>query len=265
MAFEVASVKQSPQAAPYSRDPQESNVSLNPQGGNEPTSGLLTARNWPLFAYIAFAYKLTPDQIHEVQVQLPKWATTQTFDIDGRAQGNPTRDQVRLMLQSLLMDRFHMKVHTEMRESPRYALLVDKPGKLGAGLKVHSDAAHCPTAASPPASASTRPCPRFTTPQSVDGQTHLIGYGVTMQQLANAVYSHDQIDRPIVDQTQLSGTFDFTLDWVPESAAGPSTNPSPDAPTLRQALRDELGLKLEQTTIALDTLVIDQIEQPTPN
>ena len=64
--------------------------------------------------------------------QLPKWAITDRFDIQGRAQGNPTKDQMRLMMQSLLADRFRLAVHYETRQVPVFALIVDQPGKTRA-------------------------------------------------------------------------------------------------------------------------------------
>lgn len=266
MSFDVASVKQSVEA-PFTHPLQESNVSLNPQGDSAPIGGTFMARGWRLFEYIAFAYKLTPDQTYEVQRQLPKWASTHDFDIDARAQGNSTRDQMRLMMQSLLADRFKMVVHMETRQSARYALVLDKAGKTGPQLKPHSDGTPCPSAASSATNSPARPCPKFTTTRSTDREVHVIGYNVTMQQVASYIYAMPGPHVPIVDKTQLAGAFDFNLDYTPESFAGAPLNAdsTSDGPTLREALQDELGLKVEQTTIPVDALVIDHIEEPTPN
>lgn len=266
MAFDATSVKQSVEA-PFTHPLQESNVSLNPQGDNASVGDTFMARGWRLFEYIRFAYKLTPDQTHEVQRQLPNWASTHDFDIDARAQGNSTRDQMRLMMQSLLADRFKMVIHMETRQSARYALVLDKPGKTGPQLKPHSDGTPCPSAASSAANSLARPCPQFTTTRSTDREVHLIGYNVTMQQVASYLYAMPGPHVPILDRTQLAGAFDFKLDYTPESFAGAPLNAdsTSDGPTPREALQDELGLKLEQTAIPVDTLVIDHIEEPTPN
>jgi hypothetical protein len=84
----------------------------------------------PLWIYIAFACKLPPndEQTRAMLAHLPKWFGG-FFEIDARAKGNPSKDQMRLMMQSLLADRFKLAVHFETKEEPVYALTLVKPGK----------------------------------------------------------------------------------------------------------------------------------------
>ena len=75
-----------------------------------------------LFWYIRFAYKLTPTQFSEIVDQLPKWALTNRYDIEARASGNPTKDQYRLMMQSLLAGRLKLAFHYQTKRMPVLAL-----------------------------------------------------------------------------------------------------------------------------------------------
>ena len=73
------------------------------------------------------------------------------------------------------------------------------------------------------------------------------------------------LDRPVVDQTGLGGTFDFSLEWTPEPSPGADVQADVSGPTLSEALNEQLGLKLEPRTGPVDVLVIDHIEEPSPN
>ncbi len=111
----------------------------------QPTGGLFTG-NLPLVTYIAFAYKLSLD--HEqgklLLDSLPKWAATQMFAVRARASsGNPTKDQYRLMMQSLLANRFKLVSHLEQRNVPVFALVLVNPGTLGPNLRHHSNGPPC--------------------------------------------------------------------------------------------------------------------------
>ena len=112
MSFDVASIHQS---RPGTFTPP--NFPLGPDDAYAPTGGILTA-DFPLEIYIEFAYKLwlTPDQRRSFIAQLPKWAASDTdsYTIHARAAAsNPTKDQMRLMMQALLADRFRLAVHFE--------------------------------------------------------------------------------------------------------------------------------------------------------
>ena len=75
--------------------------------------------------------------------RLPKWVDTDLIEIDAKAAGNPTKDQMRLMMQSLLAERFHLAVHYETQEMPVYALTLIKPGTWGPKLIRHADGPPC--------------------------------------------------------------------------------------------------------------------------
>src|SRR5580704_5521232 len=125
MTFDVASIKRD-----KSSDGRRTNFSLGPGDDYSPSGGLFTATNMPVSAYIFFAYKVTINQLNLLLPQLPKWVTSDGYDIQARAVGNPTKDQMRLMMQSLLADRFKLTIHYEIRQMPVFGLILVKPGKL---------------------------------------------------------------------------------------------------------------------------------------
>jgi len=75
------------------------------------------------------------------------------------------------------------------------------------------------------------------------------------------------LSRPVLDQTGLSGTLDFVIEWTPEFNGPPPPNfqPDPSGPTFLEALKEQLGLKLQPQTGPVDVLVIDHVEEPSPN
>jgi hypothetical protein len=102
MAFDTATVRQNTTAPPKARS---STFPLGPGDVYISRGGFFGARNFPLYLYIFFAYKVTDNQEQFLDDQLPKWALTDRFDIEARKEGNPTKDQMRLMVRSLLADR----------------------------------------------------------------------------------------------------------------------------------------------------------------
>ncbi len=138
LQFEVASVRQSgPDAPTRGKEAQM------PFDGPPPEGNLFSA-NVPLIGYIVFAYKVVDaSQWRPLMAQLPEWAQTTQFDIEARAERTPTRDQLRLMMQSLLEDRFKLAIHTEVKQGPVYALVLDNAGKPGPQLQPHPGSAVC--------------------------------------------------------------------------------------------------------------------------
>ena len=280
MAFDVASVKPN-----KSGGSEYSNVPLPPGDVSPPNGGLFSATHNQVLAYITFAYNLTIDQLLHLQPQLPKLAITDRFDIEARAQGNPTRDQMRLMMQSLLADRFKLAVHTEIKQGPVYALVLSKAGKTGPQLQAHSDNGPCSTApqvpgrslATPSAPSSTSglqlpptlPCGGIIgLPASAPGRGRLVGRRVTIGLIA--IYLTNpitRVDRPVLDRTGLSGNFDFSIEFTPEFNGPPPPNFQPDStgPTFLEALQEQLGLKLEPQTGPVSVFVVDHLEEPSPN
>jgi uncharacterized protein (TIGR03435 family) len=280
MEFDVGSVKQD--TAAVSRSTVNSNIPLGPQDMFSPTGGLLSATNFPLFQYMIFAYKLTPNQVQDLQPQLPKWANNDRYDIQARASGNPTKDQFRLMMQALLTDRFKLKIHYETRQLPVMALVLDKPGKLGRQFQAHANDSPCSTAVPAPGSAPgpsptiaggfPEPCGYFTEVQpSAPGRLRIGGRNIPMVMFVTSL-SFPQltgVDRPVLDKTGLTGTFDFVMEFTPQFNGplppGANFQPDPTGPTFLEALKEQLGLKLESQTGPVDVIVVDHVEQPSEN
>jgi uncharacterized protein (TIGR03435 family) len=276
ITFDVASIKQD--TAVPSNDTVHSNIPLSSQGFFSPTGGLLQATNFPLIRYIIFAYKLTPEQVHSVRSQLPKWASTARYDIEARASGNPTKDEFRIMMQALLADRFKLRVHLETRSLPIFALVLEKRGKLGPQLKAHPLGAACSTAPPPGPNSIAKVeggfpevCGEelgFALPNS-PGQVWMGARDLAMETIAASMNDGDDpftgIDRPVVDQTGLTGTFDFHIEFVPQSNPNSKLEPDPSGPTFVEALKDQLGLKLRAQTGPVLLMLIDHVEQPSPN
>jgi uncharacterized protein (TIGR03435 family) len=276
MVFDSASVKQNTTAPPNA---VYFNFPIGPGDVYTPTGGTFRANNLPLVNYILFAYKIAPNQEEFITSQLPKWGVTDRFDIQAKAQGNPTKDQMRLMMQALLADRFRLAAHHEIRQVPVFALLVDQPGRLGPLLQKHPEGAPCPTTSAVPSPPPTAP------PQAVDnrfpascgGELPMVpsapgrvrggARNVSMELIAGSLADGGGVDRPIVDRTGLSGKYDFAIEYSPEgpSSVGANFRPDPTGPTFEQALKEQLGLKLESQTGPMDMLVIDFIGEPSPN
>jgi uncharacterized protein (TIGR03435 family) len=279
MAFEVASVKLS------TAKQVRINVPLDAGDRYTPTGGLFRA-DVPLWSYIQFAYKLwwPAEDLRKEIDRLPKWVTSDLYSIEARAAGNPTKDQYRLMVRSLLAERFQLAAHFETRELPVLAVVLATAGKLGPKLIAHADGRTCgdPTPSPGPAPAglvrgeqSAGPenfpplCDSLVVIRRPNGAT-VAGYrNATMDLVAGSLSGIVGLGRPLINRTGLSGRFDFTLDWAAESGALPpdsaGTASDPIGPTAAQALRDQLGLKLESGRAPVQILVIDRVDRPTEN
>jgi uncharacterized protein (TIGR03435 family) len=132
MEFDVASVRQN-----KTGEKPSLNVSPTSFDSFSPTGGIYSAKNIGLMSFIMFAYKLSMSQIVALESQLPSWAMTDQFDIEARAAGDPTKDQYRLMMQSLLADRFKLVAHYETQQVPKFGIVLAKPGVLGPKLRMH--------------------------------------------------------------------------------------------------------------------------------
>ena len=285
MAFDVVSVKQNKSGSPPSGDKPYTNFVLGPGDAYVPNGGLFSAINQPLLIYVAFAYKITNNELPFLMSQMPKWtALAVRFDIQARAAGNPTKDQMRLMMQSLLADRFKLAMHTETRELPVFGLVPLKAGKTGPQLHRHPDDSSCSAARPPIPAASSAPAPPATIAGGFPatcggfvnlrpcppGRSCLGARNVTVGLIATTFSGPGfaNLDRPVLDQTGLTGKFDFTIEFTPElppQAPGSAFQPDPTGPTFLEALRDQLGLKLVPQTGPVDVIVVDHVEQPSEN
>ena len=261
MAFEVASVRED-------------------KGPFKPPSFALSADEWfrdpkgrfhadfELPVYIEFAYKiwLAPEEQRTLLEGLPEWVKTDRFAIEAVAPQNATKDQYRLMMQALLADRFGLKLHFEQKELPVLAMVLVKPPKPGPRLIPHAQGQACDEKPKPETFPSE--CYSFAAMPGKDG-TWLSGSRATSMDLignfiGSLAGSSGEIGRPVVNQTGLTGLWDYTLE-----AAAPSQTPS-DAqlstgPTMLEAVQDQLGIKLKPARAIVAVPVIDRVERPNDN
>lgn len=272
MAFDVRSVK-----LDTSGKPTRPNLALD-NSDDYPGNTTLFSADFPLTAYIGFAYKLPPTERQALESQLPKWATTERFAIEARAAAPSTKNQMRLMMQSLLAGRFKLAIHFETQKKPVYALILVKIGKPGPQLRPYADDPPCsPT----PHSGQVAPGLVLTVgnfpPMCYMGLrgyangANLITWGstmVSMKQIAEDMETAPtaNIARPVVDHTGLSGNFDFVMNFGQPTPVPPGgAEPEDSGPTFLEALKDQLGLKLDSTTAAVENPVVDHIEGPSAN
>ena len=197
---------------------------------------------------VAFAYGVHPRQI----VKGTGWLETDKFDITGQPdlEGVPNQVQLRRMVQKLLADRLKLTFHREKQELSVYALVVGPKG---------------PTLTKSSMDPNGLPSLLFR------GLGSLPAANATTADLASAMQTA-VLDRPVVDQTGISGRYDFTLTWTPDetqfASMGIKVPPPPadaTAPTLFTAIQEQLGLKFESTKAPVDVIVIDSIQHPSPN
>jgi uncharacterized protein (TIGR03435 family) len=253
--FEVASVKRNASGALA----QSSRIG----------SGSVTASNMRLRALIVAAYGVRPERI----IGLPSWADQERFDISSRAPEGTPDGQLRPMLQRLLEDRFRLVVRTEMREQPVYGLVLARAnGALGPNLIPSSecDATPVGAAAAPKtigvgSPASVRSCTVFTGGNGRDA--YIIGGARPIAALVEALQGPGLaglIERPVIDRTGLTGTYDFDLRFAATSLTTASTEIA-NVPSVFTALDEQLGLKLEPARGPVKVLVVDSVEMPTAN
>ncbi|HVV01070.1 MAG TPA: TIGR03435 family protein [Verrucomicrobiae bacterium] len=227
--------------------------------------GRLSA-NAPLWVYITTAWHLmlSREQIDAMNAPLPKWTSTDKFEINAVAEGTPSEDQMRLMLQSLLAARFRLKVHFETVQAPVLALMADKRDGTGPKLRPHSEGLPCDVHSEvfPPV------CEQFTATGRPNRVILVAARNVTIGQIAAFMTSLGRMDRPVVDQTGFHGRFDFSLEFTPTpkgSSLPQDASVESQGTTFQEAVEEQLGLKLRATTAALNTLVVDHVEKPSAN
>ena len=171
--------------------------------------------------------------------------------------------QVDLMMQSLLEDRFGLKAHTETKDLPVFFLIIVKSGvKFHASVPVPSSTPGAPP--EPHTSMNVR-----WSSKSID----LAATNQTIDTLISWLARQQELEgQPLLDKTGLSGTFDYSVQWAPESMSAHSkaSDPAvpaddPSGPSLFTALQDQLGLKLESQKAPVEILVIDHVEPPSAN
>jgi len=176
-------------------------------------------------------------------------------------------------VQSLLAERFELATHFETHEGPVLALTLVQAGKLGAKLIPHSDGPPCDKPGASPGQGLVGfppSCGSFAMLRKSGGALMVAGYrDATVDMLAASLAGIAGQGRPLVDKTGLSGRFDFTLEWAPESN-GPPSDPGaaasdPAGPTTAQALRDQLGLQVKSMKGPIQILIVDRVARPSEN
>jgi uncharacterized protein (TIGR03435 family) len=224
--FEVASIKAAAPPSPNDRSPER-----NPER--------VTYRYASVKNLLMTAYGL---RLH--QVFGPPWIDSERYDIVAKVPAGATKEQVTVMLQNLLADRFKLSVHRETKQLPLYELVV---GNNGSNMR-DSD----PNA---PAGHSTRFVGRNNVFKSSKASM------AEVIQVMNAF-----LDRPVVDKTGLAGTYDVKLTYTPDTPGNRRTEPDPNDISIYTAIQEQLGLRLEAKTGPVDVLVVDQGNKtPTEN
>jgi uncharacterized protein (TIGR03435 family) len=194
----------------------------------------------------------------------PAWLDADQFDIDARAAGLGAENSnaavgaasqedlqainvVRLMVRSLLADRFHVAVHEETRQLPSYSLMLVKAGVLGPQL--HQTSVSCTRQ-------STDGCGGF----QMLGPGKRRGHVVTMKMVAGMISGELAAEsagdsRPVIDATNITGNVDVEFSWTPE----------PTGPSLFTAIQEQLGLKLVGSRAPVQVLIVDRADHPTEN
>ncbi|HVV45334.1 MAG TPA: TIGR03435 family protein [Bryobacteraceae bacterium] len=236
--FEAASVKMRAADAPI--------VMI----GGAPEGSRLALEAMSLAELVSWAYDMKVTQV----VGGPSWARqarerstldsgVRRFDIMAKAEDGmmPSVGDFRGMMRALLAERFALMVHREPRETAVYVLTVDKKG-----VKF--------SASAPDAKGILR----------MRGGGRIIGSGATMAQLAGWFSNANGVDRPVVDETGLSGRYDFALEWGNPENAGAAIF-STAGPSIFTAMPEQLGLRLEPKRVVLEYVVIDRAALPGGN
>jgi len=230
LEFEVASIRAHPDA-PHS-------IGISTAGNRLTVEASFTA------AIILYAYNLKNYQL-DVPKSLPEAFGTM-YDIAATAEGGatPTQDEFRRMLQSLLADRFKLRFHREMREMPVYELVAAKNGP-----KLNESG--------PNAESMGR--------MTVNGRNYQASIPkASMDDVVRAI-GNSFLDRPVLDKTGLTGTYDLKLTYTPDIPSNRKGDPDPNDISIFTAVQEQLGLKLEPTKARVEILVVDRVEKPTEN
>lgn len=248
-------IPEAPKAMPVDAKPKFDAVTVKPSDPNRPGK-LFTVRGRHILTInttandlITFAYGLHVKQIVGAQ----DWLANDKFDIDGvpDVEGQPSADQLRMLIQDVLADRFRLTFHHDKQELPVYALTLAKGGpKMDVTAAVPSDSRNF----------MFRKLGELRVTNS------------TMQDFCKGMQSA-VMDKPVVDHTGLTDRYDFNLSWTPDQSQfgqmGANLSPPADdanaPPSLYTALQEQLGLKLEATKAAADVIVIDHLEKPSAN
>ena len=225
-AFAVASIR-----------PSASEVKFEHDGSTETTPGTLRMRDVSVETCIKWAYGVQYSQISG-----PAWIDSDKFDITAKADAAATDEQMKLMLQTLLADRFRLTFHHQDKELKAFVLTIAKGG------------AKVTPAAAPDAK-----------PYRQNSANGTVVKSMTIREFGDFISGPLQM--PVIDQTGLIGKYDFVLDFTPYLPD--ARNMGPDRPDttsiLMAAMEGELGIKMESRKTQVDVMVIDHVEKPSAN
>jgi uncharacterized protein (TIGR03435 family) len=203
----------------------------------EVVPGSVTMRGVPMTACIRWAYN-----VQDFQISGPGWLNEARFDIAAKAGTQAPEAELRRMMQALLAERFKLAVHSETKEVPALILTVGKNGHKLKSNQVEGS------------------------PSFKSGKLNLTGQGATIGQLTE--FLSREMRQPVIDQTGLTGRFDYFLDinaYVTDEirkTEGPGGGPPAEAPSIiAQAIQAQLGLKIDGRKAPVEVLVIDRIEK----
>jgi uncharacterized protein (TIGR03435 family) len=220
---------------------------------------------------LRMAYQLMPYQFTAAD-----WMRTSWFEIDAKIPVGSTKEQLFVMQQNLLAERFKLAVHWDKKQMQIYEMAVGKDGPkfkewvdlppLAPGATPYDR----PKSAGPLKASDLRPNPDSPTEWQTIYGSHSRRGKMSMNDLG--AYLSVQLDQPVINSTGLKGEYDIMLDYVMEPRPLPGRAPNPDppplaaGPTLLKAVESQLGLKLESKKGTIDVLVIDHIDKtPTEN
>ncbi len=230
-AFEVASITPCKPGTPEPPGEHMGMVQFTAPGGR------FRASATTLKFLMEWAYTIQPSQ-HSAG---PSWMDTDRYDVVAKAEGNPTDEQQKRMVQALLAERFQLKFHREKKKLPVYVISVGKtapklfPPKEG---EVHS----------------IRIMPQMDQDRKV-ASYHIVATRFSLSQLTDTFAR--QLGRVFVNETSFDGDFDFAFDLTPDDS-----RPNPLDPSLLiAAMREQLGLSLKSQDAIVDFLVIDSAQK----
>jgi len=224
--------------------------------------GQISFVNTPLRDIVGRAYDVSMSLQRFLLVGGPESILTTRFDIRAKPAAPVSQAEALRMLRSLLAERFSLRIHSETRQVPVYALSVVRAGKVGPDIRRATG--DCETFRKARAEGHQLEEPRdiYGDPACMQGYDFNSKQGVLKMRDAGRVAAlvlklQGFVDRPVVDSTGLDGNFDWVISF--------SMNNSPDAegPSIFQAVQDGLGLKLESRTAPFEILVIDSVKMPT--
>lgn len=258
--FAVASIKRNPSTVPVSV--------ASPMGAGYRPGGRFVATNAPVRFLIQRAYAIEGFQV----VGGPSWTATDGYDIEAKPESSADQKRMWLMVQTLLADRFKLSMHRATKDLPVFDLVALKSGPK---LPPPQRRACSEVLTTPPQPGQPRPAPPCG-PGVVSAGTGLAMEGISVSMTAFAKMLSTMVGREVIDKTGFTGRFALHLEFAMDDALAGLPNPAgldasgrpadPAAkPSIRTALQEQLGLKLQASTGPVDVFVIDRVERPTEN